>query len=312
MRPRAASAVAGLVLAMLFSIPASATTVVNGRIAYSNFFVFPNGDRDVGAQIFTVNPNGTGERQLTHVAGGHDAADPKWSPDGTKIAYQSNPTGEYDLWLMNGDGTGQHRILADPGWDDELPNWSPDGQWIVFSRCNSFFFCDIALVRANGTGLRRLVGGRRTNAAPSFSPDGQWVLFDSDRAGLRSALWKVRTNGTGLTRLTAPDLEAFWGSWSPDGSKITFTRDCCRPTSEVLVMNADGSNVHRVTFSGAGHQSGFSGWSPDGTRLVWMSDRAYPDSCCNDLYTSRVDGTDVRRVTNDGFPAAIADWGRKP
>src|SRR5437868_254499 len=91
----------------------------NGQIAFSTGFVLPYGDRDVGSQVFVVNPNGTGLKQLTHVAGGHDAADPAWSPDGRRIAFQSNPTGEYDLWVMNRDGSGQHRILRDAGWDDE-------------------------------------------------------------------------------------------------------------------------------------------------------------------------------------------------
>jgi Tol biopolymer transport system component len=312
MRPRVGVVAAAVVLALVVSMPAGAATTTNGRIAYSNKFVFPLGDRDVGAQIFSINPNGTGRRQLTHVAGGHDAANPKWSPDGTKIVYQSNPAGEYDLWVMNGNGTGQHRLLADPGWDDQVPSWSPDGSMVVFARCNSFLFCDVELVNADGTGMHRLVGGRRTNAAPVFSPDGQWVLFDSDRAGLRSALWKIRTNGTGLTRLTAPRLEAFWGSWSPDGSRIVFTIDCCLPFSEVYVMNQDGSHIQRVTHSGLNHQSGFPRWAPDGTRLVWMSDRSYSDACCNDLYTSRVNGSDIKRVTHDGFDAAIADWGRQP
>jgi Tol biopolymer transport system component len=77
-------------------------------------------------------------------------------------------------------------------------------------------------------------------------------------------------------------------------------------------MNQDGSHIQRVTHSGPNHQSGFARWAPDGTRLVWMSDRAYPDACCNDVYTSRVNGSDIRRVTHDGFDAAIADWGRQP
>jgi dipeptidyl aminopeptidase/acylaminoacyl peptidase len=97
------------VVVALESADAAGARSSNGRIAFSTGFVLPYGDRDVGPQIFVVNPVGTGLQQLTHVAGGHDAANPAWSPDGRRIVYQSNPAGEYDLWVMNGDGSGQHR-----------------------------------------------------------------------------------------------------------------------------------------------------------------------------------------------------------
>jgi TolB protein len=113
-------------------------------------------------------------------------------------------------------------------------------------------------------------------------------------------------------RLTVPALEAFTPDWSPDGRRILFTNACCLPFSEVYVMRADGSAVRRVTHSATGHQSGFARFSPDGRRIVFMSDRAYPDACCNELYTARVDGSDVRRVTHTGFVGELADWGRTP
>jgi TolB protein len=285
-----------------------------GRVAFSTGFVLPYGDRDVGAQVYRVNPDGSRLVQLTHVKGGHDAANPAWSPSGRRIAYQSNPSGEYDLWVMNGDGTRQRRLLQDPGWDDEQPSWAPDGRRIVFARCGQFFECDIAVIGADGSAMRRIVGGHRVNSFPSFSPDGRWIVFSSDRGGLLSAVWKVRVNGTGLVRLTPPRLEAFAPDWSPDGHQIVFTSDCCLPFSEVYVMRADGSHVRRVTRSAAGHQSGFARFSPDGRRLVFMSDRAYPNPtvCCNELYTARLDGSGVHRVTHAGFVGELADWGRTP
>jgi len=306
-----ALALVGVAMALGVAGPAGASSS-NGRIAFSTGFVLPYGDRDVGSQVFTVDPGGGGLRQLTHVAGGHDAADPAWSPNGRRIAYQSNPTGEYDLWVMNADGSNQHRILRDPGWDDELPTWSPDGQRIVFARCSQLFACDLEVVHADGSGMHRIVGGARVNQLASFSPNGRWILFSSDRGGLLSAIWKVPAAGGRPVRLTPARLEAFAPDWSPDGSRIVFTNDCCLPFSEVYVMHADGSHITRITHAAPGHQNGFARFSPNGRRIVFMSDRAYPDACCNELYTMRTDGSDVHRVTHLGASGELADWGSAP
>jgi Tol biopolymer transport system component len=297
----------------LFASGSAGADGLTGRIAFSTGFVIPYQDRDVGSQVWTVNPDGSALRQLTHVAGGRDAAEPAWSPDGSRIAYQSDPTGEYDLWVMNGDGSRQHLLLKDAGFDDEQPAWSPDGRRIAFARCDGFFECDIDVVNSNGTGMHRIIGGHRVNTFPRFSPDGKWIAFTSDRAGLSSAIWKVRIDGTGLQRLTAPQLEAFAPSWSPDGSRILFTSDCCLPYSEVYVMNADGSGLRRLTHSATGHQAGFARFAPDGRHMVFMSDRAYPDASSNDLFTSLLDGAGLHRLTHNAtFVGEIADWGRTP
>jgi len=286
----------------------------NGRIAFSTGgFVLPYGDRDVGAQVWSVAPDGSGLRQLTHVKNGNDAANPAWSPDGSRIAYQSDPTGEYDVWVMNADGTNQHLLLKDVGHDDEQPSWSPDGKQLVFARCDALFECDIEVVNADGTGMHRVVGGHRVNSFPQFSPDGRWIAFTSDRAGLQSAIWKVRPDGSGLQRLTAARLEAFANDWSPDGSEILFTDDCCLPFSEVYVMNADGSGVRRLTHSASGHQTSIARFAPDGRHMVFMSDSAYPDACCNDLFTSTLGGAGLKRLTHNAtWGAEFADWGRTP
>ena len=284
----------------------------NGRIAFSTGFVLPYGDRDVGSQVFTVNPGGGGLRQLTHVAGGHDAADPAWSPDGRRIAYQSNPTGEYDLWVMNADGSNQHRILRDAGWDDEQPSWSPDGRRLVFARCSPLFACDIDVVNC----------GRLRQAPDRRRPSRQFVsellaerpLDPLHLRPRRPAQRRLEGAGAGgrAVRLTPARLEAFAPGWSPDGSRIVFTNDCCLPFSEVYVMHADGTHIRRLTHAAPGHQNSFARFSPDGQRIVFMSDRAYPDGCCNELYTMRTDGSDVHRVTHLAASGELADWGRAP
>src|SRR5215471_11856485 len=118
--------------------PSSATSAAaaNGRIAFSQWDLLPGGNLSGHSNVYTINPDGTGRRQLTHVGAKQAAGAPDWSPDGTKIVYESNQTGDYRIWIMNADGSGQRRLTNDPGFADLEPSWSPDGARILFSRCD--------------------------------------------------------------------------------------------------------------------------------------------------------------------------------
>ena len=285
----------------------------NGLIAFSTHFVLPFGDRGVGAQIFTVSSSGGPLHQLTHVKASQDAAAPDWSPAGTRIVYESDVTGTMQIWVMRADGSNQHRLFRDPGFDDFTPRFSPDGSKIVFSRCNStLFFCRIATITSAGGGLHVLTGGHWVDADPRFSPNGHQIAFDSSRGGYLSAVWVMSASGGNLHRLTKPSLEAFWPSWSPDGTHIVFTSDCCLPFSQVFVMDANGLNVQQLSHVPLPHQAGFASYSPDGQRLVLISDLAYTNGG-NDIYTMNAStGKGLTRVTKTQPDASLPSWGTHP
>jgi Tol biopolymer transport system component len=283
----------------------------NGRIAYSLGEALPGGFPSP-SQIFTIKPDGTGQRQLTHVPDDKTAASPAWSPDGRRIAFQSNVDGEFQLWVMNADGSGQTRLLSDPGYNHYQPSWSPDGTKLVFSRCFAGLgfdaYCDLATVSATGSRLRTLLAGNWIHTRPRYSPDGSKIVFASNRGGLLSAIWVINADGSRVRRLTRPALEAFWPDWSPDGRHIVFTDYCCLPLSNVRVMNADGSGVRKLTHFTAPRQGGFASYAPNGRKIVLQAGPPSGEEL-NALYTMNADGSGLTRITSNRPELILSDWG---
>jgi Tol biopolymer transport system component len=116
------------------------------------------------AGIWTVKPDGSGLSQLTSWTGD---AQPRWSPDGTRLAFESPggaTDGSHAIFLVNADGTGRRRLTDGP---DQNPTWSPDGKWIIFDRHVPYGYessCPLYIVPSGGGDALALLP-ERTRAA---------------------------------------------------------------------------------------------------------------------------------------------------
>lgn len=125
---------------------------------------------DDGLHVSVMNPDGTGLTRLTDAAF-DDIGPPMWSPDGSRIAFEALKGGNYDIYVMNKDGTALTDLTADPG-DENVPTWSPDGTKIAFiageavagNPAASLTF-DVYVVDTDGTNRTRLT----TGAAPAYA-----------------------------------------------------------------------------------------------------------------------------------------------
>ncbi len=147
---------------------------------------------------------------------------PAWSPDGKRIAFMGGGTNasEYDIWVMDADGTNLVQLTDSPG-PDGWPAWSPDGTRIAFSSVRDDcaysdtpdcrFTGDIGphhdvwIVNADGTGLSRVTP--EFGQFMTWSPDGEYLLVSG------YDLYVIRPDGTGRASL---DLEGLRGGLSPD------------------------------------------------------------------------------------------------
>jgi Tol biopolymer transport system component len=231
-----------------------------GRLA------FPMGNGNV--DIYTSLPDGSDLKQLT-TDPGFDAC-PSWSPNGKQIAFCSNRTGLYQIWLMNADGSNQHAVTHDT--DPALfPSWSPDGRSIVYQSNHSTPSQDnIREVSVAGGRPRYLTDAPGNDDYPVFSPDGKTIAFVSHRKVGPGQVWLMNADGSHPRQLTTgnPGKDEL-PDWSPDGKQIAY-----QAGGHIWLMNADGTRQRQLTH-GRGGSPFDQGprWSPDGKQLAFLRER---------------------------------------
>jgi serine/threonine protein kinase/Tol biopolymer transport system component len=141
---------------------------------------------------------------------------------------------------------------------------SPDGRWIAYD--TSAPQEDLFVMRADGTGLRRLTNDTAKDRVPRWSPDGSHLLFFSNRGGKYEA-WAVRPDGSGLRQVTQVAGEPVFNPiWSPDGQRIAATLGFAR----TVLFNWRDAGEPSSPLPFPGNLPGFSpnSWSSDGRRLA--------------------------------------------
>jgi TolB protein len=190
-----------------------------------------------------MRADGTRARKLTHDGGCY--ANPAWSPDGKRLAFEREGASGPSVWTKNVNGTGLRRLTR--GHLDTGPAWSPDGKTIAFARYTGTGA--IWLIDADGSNERQLTTPRgEGDVQPDWSPDGHWIAFSRETESKRHDIFVVRRDGTGLRRLTRHTRGNYSPSWSPDGRRIVFTSGRGHPgLLDIYVMNADGKRQTRFT-----------------------------------------------------------------
>ncbi|MDP9341728.1 MAG: DPP IV N-terminal domain-containing protein [Actinomycetota bacterium] len=266
-RAFAAALAAALAVSAGATLPAAAgpkATPTNGRIVFV-------GGQTGNADIYSINPDGTGLVNLTHDPG--DDSQPAVSADGTKIAWISDrDAGNRDVYVMNADGTGVQRLTTDP-YSESWPSFSPDGTRIVFgSNIDIKHDTDpqLYVMNADGSNVVRLTDDGSFDDQARFSPDGSKIAFTSFRGG-DAEIYVMNADGSNQTNITHNEAFDEYPAWSPDGTLIAFrtNRD---EDPEIYTMKPNGSEQTDFT-NDHSFRDEFPAWSPDGTELAFTSNR---------------------------------------
>jgi Tol biopolymer transport system component len=187
------------------------------------------------------------------------------------ICFDSNRTGNFEIYTMRNDGTNQVRLTSDRTHDSFWPKLSPDRTKILFVR----------------------------------TPAG---VHDTDYKKVTT--WIMNADGTGLTRILSLGAHGWTlqghPEWKPDGSQIAIIGGASA-NSQIYIINPNGSNPVRVTNNGHGGPRGGMNldpsWSPSGEHLLFIG---CPYSIClptfYEIYRIQADGTMETRLTNDHTP----------
>ena len=234
--------------------------------------------------------------QITHTEGESGAWLPRWSPDGTRIAFNDDSDGNHDVYVVAPDGSGLTQVTHTEGesgaWE---PRWSPDGTRIAF-RSDGDGTDDVYVVNLDGSGLMQLTHSEGENKAtqPRWSPDGTRIAFTSRSDGTDD-VYVVNPDGSGLTQVTHSEggVGGWSPHWSPDGTRIAFISGN-NVSRDVYVVNPDGSSLTQVTHSEGEYGTSSPQWSPDGTRIAFYSDR----DGTSDVYVVNLDGSGLMQLTH--------------
>ena len=191
---------------------------------------------------------------------------PTWSPDSSQLAFSMNINGNFQIYKINADGTGQTRLINDL-YDCTFPSWKYDkeqvNERIIYMSDESGSY-QIYSMETDGSNQIRITSSG-VNIWPSVSPDGAKIAFASNRDGGEFKLYVMNADGSsdvavGNHVVSSPI------TWSPDSTRVAFNRD----DFEIYSVDiATGTNLDRITYNS--NSEFYLSWDPDGTTIVYDS-----------------------------------------
>ncbi len=273
--------------------------------------------------IASINPDGSGQKQLTPVSGAQDfdCSMPTISFDRKKIVFCSNLDGELNdegIYIMDSTGINIQKVIDDPQMRESGGSLSPDGKTILYSGYDPTNLGQIYTCNVDGTNRKSLTSFNDPTPPklyynPNWSKDGTKITFLSNRDAKHSQIYTMNRDGSNVQMVGPADTVTRHGAkLSPDGKKFVYYRhrdnSFTARVMEIWTVNSDGANNKQLTSLGV--ISGDPVWSPDSKYILFVSDKDRPGSLTGstELYIIKADGTELKRITNSDTRKLFPSW----
>ena len=227
--------------------------------------------------IYTINLDGSGLKQITDMPQGRIAWGPTYRPNSNQIYYMDNSVQGPDFhWIAftSQDGTsGRNTILMVPGGHSYTPaSFASEGKQFCFTHSDRQQY-HIKTAKADGSDIKTILTGPEEIGLAVWGKGSNndriaySKVVEDSRSAVRS-VFTIKTDGSEEKRLTDESLgDCYVYDWSPDGKWVIFSVD----DKQIYAINSDGSNLIRITNDE--YENNYSVFSPDGTKIAYISKR---------------------------------------
>jgi len=223
---------------------------------YGSLAISPDGQRAVverysdanSMDLWMVDLSRALPSRFTHLASAH-IFNETWSPDGSRIAFNSDADGPYDIYEMDANGEGEEHVLYHSSSPfKNITQWTADGRYLLFDQPDPSTGWDVWAVPTSGEAKPfPVVRGRYNEQSGHMSPDGKWVAFVSDESG-RPEVY-VTSFPTPGPRYQVSTGGAFFANWAPDGKSLYFvSSDGITYVSQLQMTPSFRASTPRILF----------------------------------------------------------------
>jgi TolB protein len=275
------------------------------RLAFTSLL---EGNQDIHTCILKPERNGCTDGtivRLTNIP--LNDGQPTWAPDSTQISFESNLAGNWDIYMIQSNGTGQTQLTTSPSVDG-APSWKqiPELGWrVVFHSNRNGRDFDLFIVDSqNPEDMAALTNEVGDELYPSLSHDGRLLAYATNVSGEFDIYIAdvVVDQGKVVLFNPRPLTDNIFGDsikpvWSPDGSSILFQNNGTG-NNDIYVMTTEGSSEAQNLTQNAAEDE-HPDWSPDGRYVVFQSNR---NSNYFSIYVMRQDGSNPVQIIS--YPVA--------
>ena len=222
-------------------------------------------------------------------------------PTTAKIAFASNRDGNWDIYIMNPDGS-QQKQLTQNSARDHSPVWSPDGEQILFVSDRGGL-SDLYVMDADGKHVRRVFRKLALRMEPTWSPDGERIAFHAEEPR-----WSIQTatiHGAGVKQVALAEWRGGNPSWSANGNEIAFVGNV-GTTRRILILKLRSGSIR--TFLPKEKSWMYApAWSPNGDKLAFAWSKLALDGK-ESIYVANRDGSGLRPIGEPAFDVFSPAW----